>query len=165
MALVAFKRGTEAQYTALATKDANVLYFCTDTGRLFLGSVAIAEGERQFDIIQKYECNVKTGIFTLVLHGDTTASYVLLRKNASTSCLLVTGSFTAATGLTTYSNTNASYVGGVLIFKTGVLVATDLPTATAAKAVSATEQAKALKILPFDNNYAAEMMAWSENMA
>lgn len=31
--------GTQAQYDALASKDANKLYFCTDTGKLYKGSV------------------------------------------------------------------------------------------------------------------------------
>ena len=33
------RQGTYAQYTALATKDANLLYFCTDNGKLYKGSV------------------------------------------------------------------------------------------------------------------------------
>lgn len=38
MSQVKFKTGTKAQYTALQTKQDNVLYFCTDTGELFKGS-------------------------------------------------------------------------------------------------------------------------------
>ena len=33
------KYGTQAAYAALATKDADVLYFCTDTGKLYKGEV------------------------------------------------------------------------------------------------------------------------------
>lgn len=33
------KAGLQAAYDALAVKDANVLYFCTDTGKLYKGSV------------------------------------------------------------------------------------------------------------------------------
>ena len=33
------KAGTYANYQALATKDSNVLYFCTDNGKLFKGTV------------------------------------------------------------------------------------------------------------------------------
>ena len=33
------KYGTQASYAALANKDANVLYFCTDTGKLYKGTV------------------------------------------------------------------------------------------------------------------------------
>ena len=33
------KYGTQANYNALATKDANVLYFCTDTGKIYKGTV------------------------------------------------------------------------------------------------------------------------------
>lgn len=33
------RSGTQANYNALATKDTNVLYFCTDTGKLYKGSV------------------------------------------------------------------------------------------------------------------------------
>ena len=33
------KYGTQANYAALATKDADVLYFCTDTGKLYKGEV------------------------------------------------------------------------------------------------------------------------------
>ena len=33
------RAGTYAEYTALATKDANLLYFCTDNGKLFKGTV------------------------------------------------------------------------------------------------------------------------------
>lgn len=39
MSQVKFKTGTKAQYLALQTKQDNVLYFCTDTGELFKGSV------------------------------------------------------------------------------------------------------------------------------
>jgi hypothetical protein len=33
------RQGTYAQYQALTTKDANLLYFCTDNGKLYKGSV------------------------------------------------------------------------------------------------------------------------------
>jgi len=33
------KYGTQAAYAAIATKDADVLYFCTDTGKLYKGEV------------------------------------------------------------------------------------------------------------------------------
>jgi hypothetical protein len=33
------RAGTQANYAALATKDERVLYFCTDTGKLYKGSV------------------------------------------------------------------------------------------------------------------------------
>ena len=33
------KAGLQASYDALEVKDANVLYFCTDTGKLYKGSV------------------------------------------------------------------------------------------------------------------------------
>ena len=33
------KAGTQANYNALETKDANVLYFCTDTGKMYKGDV------------------------------------------------------------------------------------------------------------------------------
>jgi hypothetical protein len=35
--------GTQAQYDAIATKDSNKLYFCTDTGKLYRGSVDFSD--------------------------------------------------------------------------------------------------------------------------
>lgn len=45
MANVIFKQGTSAQYQALATKDANTLYWLTDTQELFKGEVLYGKGK------------------------------------------------------------------------------------------------------------------------
>lgn len=41
---VIFRQGTSAGYAALATKDPNTLYFCTDTKQLFLGTSEYTKG-------------------------------------------------------------------------------------------------------------------------
>lgn len=40
------KSGLQASYDALQTKDANVLYFCTDTGKLYKGTVDFTEAAK-----------------------------------------------------------------------------------------------------------------------
>lgn len=44
MANVIFRTGTRAQYDALATKDANTLYWLTDTQELFKGEALFGKG-------------------------------------------------------------------------------------------------------------------------
>lgn len=44
MATVIFKHGTQAKYDALLTKDANTLYWLTDTKRLYKGEVLFGTG-------------------------------------------------------------------------------------------------------------------------
>lgn len=46
MGKMSVKYGTKAKYSALATKDADTLYFCTDTGELFKGSVDFSQAVR-----------------------------------------------------------------------------------------------------------------------
>lgn len=44
MANVIFKQGTRAQYNAISVKDANTLYWLTDTLELFKGEVLYGKG-------------------------------------------------------------------------------------------------------------------------
>jgi len=41
---VSFIAGTHAKYTSLTSKDANSIYFCTDTKQLFVGEVEYTKG-------------------------------------------------------------------------------------------------------------------------
>jgi hypothetical protein len=38
------KKGLQSSYDALATKDPNVIYFCTDTGNVYFGNVQVKDG-------------------------------------------------------------------------------------------------------------------------
>ena len=49
MALVKFAQGTFAGYSAIAAKDANTLYFCSDTHQIFLGSAEYTKGTYVLD--------------------------------------------------------------------------------------------------------------------
>ena len=53
MALCKFLRGTQANYDAIATKDANGVYFCTDTGNIYLGTKAMFDGGAFKDVALK----------------------------------------------------------------------------------------------------------------
>ena len=44
MAQIKLSKGLYSAYTALATKDANTVYFCTDSGHLYLGTTLLVGG-------------------------------------------------------------------------------------------------------------------------
>ena len=59
MAFVNFKRGTKAQYSALASKNDDTLYFVTDNDALYLGETLIGSN------IKNVEYNSSTGVITV----------------------------------------------------------------------------------------------------
>ena len=59
MAFVNFKRGTKAQYSALASKNDDTLYFVTDNDALYLGGTLIGSN------IKNVEYNSSTGVITV----------------------------------------------------------------------------------------------------
>ncbi|GMO53070.1 MAG: hypothetical protein Pg6C_19210 [Treponemataceae bacterium] len=74
--MVKFKKGTQAAYDALTTKDAEALYFTTDTRRLFLGNIPIGEGEKSFDVVKYFGID-NSGAVKIILHGDTSTTNVI----------------------------------------------------------------------------------------
>lgn len=49
MAKVKLARGTQSAYNALASKDSDTIYVCTDTGNLYLGSTVLFESNAYVD--------------------------------------------------------------------------------------------------------------------
>jgi hypothetical protein len=99
--MVKFKKGTQAAYDALTTKDAEALYFTTDTHRIFLGNIPIGEGEKSFDVI-KYFGIESSGAVKLILHGDTSSTNAIGYVGTDGKGYLVTGTVEAAKKYTTY---------------------------------------------------------------
>lgn len=68
--------GTKAQYDAIATKDANTLYFCADSGEIYLGSVLISNktnGKDIGDVIFSLTPKIDAGLHLLdgaLIQGD-----------------------------------------------------------------------------------------------
>ncbi len=59
MSQVLFYTGTKAQYDALASKNANALYFLTDTGRLFRGSTPYSY---PVSVVTSFPASGETGV-------------------------------------------------------------------------------------------------------
>ena len=69
MAQIKLSKGLYSAYTALATKDANTVYFCTDSGHLYLGTTLLIGGS-----VTSVTHNAGTEIITIVTQTGTGAS-------------------------------------------------------------------------------------------
>ena len=73
MALVKFMYGNEAQYTSLATKDVDTLYFLLDTGKIYKGDIYLASKEG-VNITETQDAAGDT-VYTLTVGTDTYSFY------------------------------------------------------------------------------------------
>lgn len=68
MALIKLSKGLYSAYTALSTKDANTVYFCTDSGHLYLGTTLLVGGS-----VTSVTHNSDTEVITIVTQTGTGA--------------------------------------------------------------------------------------------
>lgn len=68
MAQIKLSKGLYSAYTALATKDADTVYFCTDSGHLYLGTTLLVGGS-----VTSVTHNAGTEIITIVTQTGTGA--------------------------------------------------------------------------------------------
>ena len=68
MAQIKLSKGLYSAYAALATKDANTVYFCTDSGHLYLGTTLLVGGS-----VTSVTHNSETEIITIVTQTGTGA--------------------------------------------------------------------------------------------
>ncbi|GMO41159.1 MAG: hypothetical protein Pg6C_01920 [Treponemataceae bacterium] len=120
MALVSFKRGTQAQFDA-ATKNADTLYFTTDSGKLFLGSTPIAEEDIKINKLTQSAYDALTTKNANILYIATDSGRIFLGSVAlaegeyqfdviqSYESSITTGKFT----LTCRGDTRTSLIVGV----------------------------------------------------
>ena len=84
MAQIKLSKGLYSAYTALATKDADTVYFCTDSGHLYLGTTLLVGGS-----VTSVTHNAGTEEITIVTQTGTGASSttvdlgVYLKENAA----------------------------------------------------------------------------------
>ena len=84
MAQIKLSKGLYSAYAALATKDANTVYFCTDSGHLYLGTTLLVGGS-----VTSVTHNAGTEIVTIVTQTGTGAQSttvdlgVYLKENAA----------------------------------------------------------------------------------
>ena len=128
MAQIKLSKGLYSAYTALPTKDANTVYFCTDSGHLYLGTTLLVGGS-----VTSVTHNTDTEIITIVTQTGTGASSttvdlgVYLKENtaitASTGKSFVTYDTKGlVTGGTAITATDAQLVKGD---GSGVSIGTD----------------------------------------
>ena len=111
MAQIKLSKGLYSAYVALATKDADTVYFCSDSGHLYLGSTLLVGGS-----VTSVTHNAGTEVITIVTQTGTGASSttvdlgVYLKENAA---------ITASTGksFVTY-DTKGLVTGGTAITAT-----------------------------------------------
>lgn len=111
MAQIKLSKGLYSAYVALATKDADTVYFCTDSGHLYLGTTLLVGGS-----VTSVTHNAGTEVITIVTQTGTGASSttvdlgVYLKENAA---------ITASTGksFVTY-DTKGLVTGGTAITAT-----------------------------------------------
>ena len=111
MAQIKLSKGLYANYIALSTKDADTVYFCSDSGHLYLGSTLLVGGS-----VTSVTHNAGTEVITIVTQTGTGASSttvdlgVYLKENAA---------ITASTGksFVTY-DTKGLVTGGTAITAT-----------------------------------------------
>ena len=68
MAQIKLSKGLYSAYVALATKDADTVYFCTDSGHLYLGTTLLVGGS-----VTSVTHNAGTEIITIVTQTGTGA--------------------------------------------------------------------------------------------
>lgn len=118
MAQIKLSKGLYSAYTALATKDADTVYFCTDSGHLYLGTTLLVGGS-----VTSVTHNAGTEIITIVTQTGTGAQSttvdlgVYLKENtaipASTGKSFVTYDTKGlVTGGTTITATDSQLVKG-----------------------------------------------------
>ena len=118
MAQIKLSKGLYSAYTALATKDADTVYFCTDSGHLYLGTTLLIGGS-----VTSVTHNSETEIITIVTQTGTGAQSttvdlgVYLKENtaipASTGKSFVTYDTKGlVTGGTTITATDSQLVKG-----------------------------------------------------
>lgn len=118
MAQIKLSKGLYSAYTALATKDADTVYFCTDSGHLYLGTTLLVGGS-----VTSVTHNSGTEIITIVTQTGTGAQSttvdlgVYLKENtaipASTGKSFVTYDTKGlVTGGTTITATDSQLVKG-----------------------------------------------------
>ena len=84
MAQIKLSKGLYANYIALSTKDADTVYFCSDSGHLYLGSTLLVGGS-----VTSVTHNAGTEVITIVTQTGTGASSttvdlgVYLKENAA----------------------------------------------------------------------------------
>ena len=95
------RAGTYEQYQALATKDSNLLYFCTDNGKLFKGEVDFTN-----NLVYQSSAPVVANAVPGKIYVDTTdgAMYAL---NAAGTAIITLGKapLASSSGATTLDNT------------------------------------------------------------
>lgn len=97
MALVKFMYGNEAQYTSLATKDEDALYFLLDSGKIYKGSTYLASKEG-VNITETQDAAGDT-VYTLTVGSDTYSFYSTTAVAAKIAAA-ITDHNVAATGST-----------------------------------------------------------------
>lgn len=69
MASFKVSRGLQTNYNSLQTKDSDTVYFCTDTGNLYLGSTLLFESNSFTDV------SISGKVLTFTKHGVGTTPY------------------------------------------------------------------------------------------
>jgi len=81
MALCNFIRGTRAKYEALTSRDADAIYFLTDTGEILINNVNYGSSSENTNLInEKFKAvdyNVTTGELTFTKGDETTVNITL----------------------------------------------------------------------------------------
>lgn len=112
MARVKFARGTQAAYDGIQNKDADTLYFCTNTGNLYLGSTLIFE---------------PNAIISAALATGGTKGITFTRRTGATETTPFTVSLSDYVTSTELSNAIHNAVSGLYNYKGSTRYA-DLPT-------------------------------------
>lgn len=86
MAKYSLLKGTKAGYTAIASKDANSIYFCTDTGEIFVGVNPMFDNEVIKGVALK-----SSGKVLVITKRDGTSSEVDLESIINGSVIKMTG--------------------------------------------------------------------------
>jgi hypothetical protein len=117
LANVIFKHGTKAAYAALATKDTNTLYWCTDTGELFRGSVDFSKRVEVLPAGIALPVSGLEGKLYVALQDDTTnpaklhvytgGAWVQIAKDASTAINVSSTHATVATSKAVFDHVAA----------------------------------------------------------
>jgi hypothetical protein len=82
MAKVYFKRGTLAQYNAIASKDSNTLYWVTDEKELYMGTVLYGKGSNATKLVAGLmSAEDKAKLDSLSMDGDGISFELQLSKD------------------------------------------------------------------------------------
>lgn len=140
--LLGFKYGTQASYNSLVTKDANSLYFISDSNRIYKGDALIASNNIKNVSVLPEVANAFDGILYVVTENDK-MSISILNAERTAFVTIATSDAVTTDGIATLTNKTISADNNTITD----LIISNFKDGTVSTAISSTEEASDEKLV------------------